>query len=285
MSDDTRMNADESDANDDAPEQSMGQVIWEQVGTLVIAVAIALTIRAFVIEPFRIPSGSMLPTLLVGDHLFVNKFIYGAKIPFTDIRLPALREPERGDVVVFSVARQGSQIIPADKRPELRRDDFVKRVVGLPGDRVEVRAGGHVYINGERIAIEETDAVFIDRGEYGERQLDIGIEQLGDCTHLMLDDPHVRGVPQQGFTVPAGRYFMLGDNRDYSRDSRAWGTVRLEEMKGPAFILYWSWEVNGNFLSFLNPVNWWQAEKRWERVGSRVRCEKEPDLDAAASAS
>ncbi len=113
--------------------------IWEQASTLLLAIAIALTIRTFVIEPFRIPSESMLPTLLIGDHLFVNKFAYGAAVPFTDIRLPGLRDPRRGDVVVFTVAREVGRAIPrihpADQRPDLPRDDFVKRIVGLPGER------------------------------------------------------------------------------------------------------------------------------------------------------
>ena len=92
-----------------APPTSALRSFWDQFGTLAVAIALALSIRAFVIEPYRIPSGSMLPTLLIGDHLFVNKFVYGIKIPFTDLRLPGLREPERGDVVVFTVAKDGAR--------------------------------------------------------------------------------------------------------------------------------------------------------------------------------
>ncbi len=255
----------------ESPERELSTAarIWEQVSTLILAVAIALMIRAFVVEPFRIPSGSMLPTLLIGDHLFVNKFIYGPKIPFTEIRLPGLREPERGDVVVFRVARgEHARIYPADERPDLPVDDFVKRIVGLPGDRIEVRRG-QVYVNGERLEQLDTNEDFVD--ESG-RVLDIKREYLGDCDHAVLDDPRSLGMRMAPVTVPKGRYLMMGDNRDYSNDSRVWGTVRLEDIKGPAFILYWSWDVNGNFLQFLNPWNWWTAEKRWDRVFSRVRC-------------
>ena len=131
-------------------ESSSGGGFWEQVSTIFFAVLIALGIRAFVIEPYRIPSGSMFPTLLIGDHLFVNKFVYGIKIPFTDIRLPGIREPEAGDVVVFTVAKDGYEIHPADRRPELPRESFVKRIVGIPGDRVEVR-GETVWVNGEAL--------------------------------------------------------------------------------------------------------------------------------------
>ena len=121
----------------------VGSGLWEQISTLLLAVLIALGIRAFLVEPYRIPSGSMFPTLLVGDHLFVNKFVYGIKVPFTRIRLPGLREPERGEVVVFTVAKRGGQTFPADQRPELATEEFVKRIVGLPGDRIafeELRA-------------------------------------------------------------------------------------------------------------------------------------------------
>lgn len=265
-----------SDQVDQPGQQAEGtpaQKVWEQVSTLFFAILIALAIRAFVIEPFRIPSGSMLPTLLIGDHLFVNKFVYGMKVPYTDYRLPGLREPERGDVVVFSVGRSSDRIVPADKRPELPRDDFVKRIVGLPGDRVEVRSG-RVYVNNERIDLIETGEFFT--GERGGR-LNVQTEVLGECNHAVLDDPRQLGLQRSAFVIEDGRYFMLGDNRDHSNDSRQWGTVRLEEMKGPAFILYWSWDVNGSFLQFLNPMNWFSAEKRWGRVFQRVRCEEKPE--------
>ncbi|MCZ6465503.1 MAG: signal peptidase I [Proteobacteria bacterium] len=269
----------ETESAEEEP-KSAGQKVWEQVSTLLFAVLIALAIRAFVIEPFRIPSGSMLPTLLIGDHLFVNKFIYGIKIPFTDIRLPGLREPERGDVVVFKVARNGDRIVPADRRPDLPKDDFVKRIVGLPGDRMEVR-DGVLTVNGVVVTRVDTGETF--EGERG-GSLRIHYEQLNGCRHIVLDDPRQTGLPRSPFTVPPGRYFMMGDNRDHSNDSRKWGTVRFEELKGPAFLLYWSWDVNGSFLQFLNPINWFTAEKRWERVFSRVKCDdSEPGVPVQAS--
>jgi signal peptidase I len=251
-------------------------VVWEQISTLLLAVAIALAIRGLVVEPFRIPSGSMLPTLLIGDHLFVSKLSYGPRIPFTDWRLPGLREPRRGDVVVFEVARgdgrrfHPSMIFPADEYPDLPRDDFVKRLVGLPGDRIAVE-DGNVWVNGELLVASDAGSF---RDEETGRSLKVRSEQLFDCRHAVLDDPVVRrGPARREFVVPPDRYFMMGDNRDHSNDSREWGTVRLQEMKGPAFLLYWSWDVNGNALQFFNPVNWWSAEKRWSRVFQRVRCD------------
>jgi signal peptidase I len=260
-------------------------VIWEQVGTLVLAVAIALGIRGFVVEPFRIPSGSMLPTLLIGDHLFVNKFIYGPRIPFTDVRLPGIRDPKRGDVVVFEVAERHParppRFGPADRFPDSPRQDFVKRLVGLPGDRISVH-DGRVTVNGQPLEQWGTGETHLD--EVG-RVLQVRTEDLLGCGHAVLDDSGSRGLDKNSFVVPEGRYFMMGDNRDYSNDSRAWGTVRLEEFKGPAFILYWSWDVNGSALQFFNPVNWFQANKRWDRVFQRVRCEEptRPSTEEAAT--
>jgi signal peptidase I len=262
----------------------------DQVVTLVIAVAIALAIRQFVVEPFRIPSGSMFPTLLIGDHLFVNKLAYGPRIPFSSTRLPGFREPQRGDVVVFEVGRPqgrppGRDIMPIDLAPPgTLREDFVKRLVGLPGDRIEWREG-RVFVNGEALPMRETSEVFFDsRGtRHPVRQ-----EDLGACRHSILSDPSSRNFAMNGrldhgsWVVEPGRYFMMGDNRDDSNDSRGWGTVRLEELKGPAVILYWSWDVNGNMLSFFNPVNWFTADKRWERLFRRVRCEP---VEGGASAA
>ncbi len=254
-------------------EVAKGESLREQVTTLALAIVIALGIRAMVIEPFRIPSESMLPTLVIGDHLFVNKFLYGPKIPFTDVRLPGFREPERGDVVVFEVGRvagqpPGRDIVPVDRRPDARREDFVKRVVGLPGDLIEVR-NGQLFVNHEPVPSALLDATFDD--EHGV-PLAVSEEVLGECTHAITDDPGKTTTGRTPFVVEEGRYFMMGDNRDNSNDSRGWGTVRFEEFKGPAFIIYWSWNSKGNFFHLLNPVNWFTVEKRWDRVFDLIRC-------------
>jgi signal peptidase I len=198
----------------------------------------------------------------------VNKFLYGPLIPFTTIRLPGIREPQRGDVVVFEVAKDGAQIHPADRRPDLPTESFVKRVVGLPGDLVEVKQGTLV-VNGGAVATEPTGERFTVKDG---RSFEIRRETLGDHAHLVLDDPANPGREGR-FTVEPGRYLMMGDNRDDSNDGRYWGTVRLEELKGPAFILYWSWDFDGGWASLLNPLTWWDLlvhRMRWGRIGDPV---------------
>lgn len=244
--------------------------LWEQVSTLAFAVLIALGIRAFVVEPYRIPSGSMFPTLLIGDHLFVNKFVYGIKIPFTRVRLPGLREPQRGDVIVFTVAKLGQQTFPADQRPELSTEEFVKRIIGVPGDRLEFR-GGKVWVNGQAIEPQPLDETFVDDASHA---LSVDAVDLDGRRFKILDDPMLPALEPPPVTVPPGRYFMLGDNRDHSKDSRVWGTVDLAEIKGPAFVIYWSWEFNGSWAELLNPLTWWRLltrEMRWDRIGTLVR--------------
>jgi signal peptidase I len=254
-----------------AASASWARRLWDQFGTLAVAVLLALGIRAFVIEPYRIPSGSMLPTLLIGDHLFVNKFAYGPKIPFTDYRLPGWRKPQRGDVVVFTVARdRAGRIYPADQRPELDSDRFVKRIVGLPGDTIEVR-GGTVFVNGQRVPWESTSDTFND--ENG-RVLRVGREDLPGHEHAILHDPSLAGPERAPITLEPDRYFMMGDNRDYSNDSRIWGTVHGPDIKGPAFVLYWSWDWNGGWVSLLNPATWWDLfahKMRWDRIGHSIQ--------------
>ena len=241
----------------------------EQFGTFAIAVLIALAIRAFVVEPYRIPSGSMFPTLLTGDHLFVNKFLYGIKVPFTRVRLPGLREPARGDVVVFTVAKRGGETLPADRYPELPTEEFVKRIIGIPGDRLEFREG-RVWVNGEPVEPHPLAESFEDPDGI---RLEVSEVSVGGRSFRVLDDPAISPTEPKPVTVPPGRYFMLWDNRDHSKDSRWWGTVDKADLKGPAIFLYWSWNFKGEWPELLNPLTWWRLltrEMRWERMGHGV---------------
>ena len=172
----------------------------EYVEAAVIAVLLALFIRAFVVQAFKIPSGSMEPTLLVGDHILVNKFIYGVKLPYLQTTLIPISKPKRGDVIVFIY-------------PEDRSKDFIKRVIGLPGDKIQVQ-GEQVLINGKPY----------------------------DDKHAYYDEGG--GNVNRSFgpvVVPKDDYFVMGDNRDHSMDSRFWGFVSSKDILGKAFIIYWSW--------------------------------------------
>ncbi len=184
---------------------------WSEA--LIIAVVLALIIRTFVFQAFKIPSGSMLDTLLIGDHLLVNKFIYGTRLPFSDDRYLALRSPQRGDVIVFE--------FPEDEgKSYFQRRDFIKRLIGLPGDVVEIRAK-QVFVNGELLQFEQ--------------------EIHRDNQILpVAAGPRDNMAP---FKVPENQYFVLGDNRDFSFDGRFWGFVDDSKVKGLAFIKYWSWDA------------------------------------------
>lgn len=184
----------------------------EWTESIVVALVLALIIRTFVVQAFKIPSGSMEDTLLIGDHLLVSKFIYGMQIPFTEKRILRFKDPQQGDVIVFE--------FPEDRNKNyFSRRDFIKRVVGVPGDVVEVREK-QVYVNGVKYELpqaihKEADTI---PAEYGPRD------------------------SMKPVTVPADSYFVMGDNRDRSYDSRFWGFVTDPEIKGKAFIKYWSWD-------------------------------------------
>ncbi|UFS70497.1 signal peptidase I [Geomonas sp. RF6] len=189
-------------------------VVREYAESIIIAVLLALVIRTFVVQAFKIPSGSMEDTLAIGDHILVNKFIYGTKIPFTDSRLVKLRDPRQGDVIVFEY-------------PEDPSKDFIKRVVGTPGDTVEV-INKKVYVNGK---------AYDNPHEVHKEQDIIPKEQ----------NPRDFMGPVK---VPANAYFVMGDNRDRSYDSRFWGFVSNEKIKGLAFIKYWSWDKDNFRVRF-----------------------------------
>ncbi len=205
-----------------APEKDRKTLIREYVEAIVIAFILAMFIRTFIVQAFKIPSGSMKPNLLVGDHILVNKFIYGIRNPFTGNVLVPVKEPERGDVMVF--------VYPVD--PD---KDFIKRVVGVPGDRVEV-VNKKVYVNGQLLP-----------------------DDITVHTEKEVLPKEVQPRDNLGpVVVPAHSLFVMGDNRDQSYDSRFWGFVPSENIKGKAFIIYWSWD-SANF------------GVRWNRLGKIIR--------------
>ena len=198
-------------------------ILKEYAEALIIAFVLAMIIRAFFIQAFRIPSGSMLETLQIGDHLLVSKIVYGVKVPFTDKVLVRFSDPGRRDIIVFEY--------PVDPSK-----DFIKRIIGVPGDTIEIR-DKEVYVNGEKL----------------------------DEPYARHTDPHI--IPGQRdnkgpFTVPADNYFCMGDNRDESHDSRFWGFVDRGKIKGKAWIIYWSWPQFS--LGGLTDI-------RWGRIGNVIR--------------
>jgi signal peptidase I len=193
----------------------------EYAEALIIAIILALFIRTFVVQAFKIPSGSMIETLTVGDHILVNKFLYGVKIPFTDEILIPVGKPRRGDVIVF-------------KYPQDESKDFIKRVIGEPGDVVEIR-NKQVYVNQK--SLDEPYAIHQDAVVYTREA-----------------QPRDYYGP---ITVPQDSYFVMGDNRDHSMDSRYWGFVKLNKIKGKAFLIYWSWDKS----------HYWV---RWKRIAHAI---------------
>ncbi len=244
------------------------RLTWEWARSVIIAVILFLGVRAFLVEAFKIPTSSMEGTLLVGDYLLVNKAVYGARVPFLGLMLPAWRDPSRGEVVVFHP-------------PHDPLKNYVKRVVGVPGDTLEMREKT-LFVNGREM--QENYVRHIDR--------------RGDATHsdmrwqrnhllagaFVRDQPYGEGGGEFAddrrsyrdeyrpsrdnwgpISVPEGSYFMLGDNRDNSEDSRYWGFVDRRSIRGQPWRLYFSYDASSR-----HGVHWLQAV-RWERVGQPIR--------------
>lgn len=195
-------------------------VAREYAEALIVALVLALFIRSFIVQAFKIPSGSMLPTLQIGDHILVNKFLYGIRLPYPFERVVVQwGQPHQGDVIVF--------VYPKD-----RTKDFIKRVVAVEGDTVEIRRK-QVYVNG--VKFELSQAAYAD----GDREIHGFRDNYGPAT------------------IPPNKLFVMGDNRDRSHDSRFWGFVNLDDVKGKAFLIYWSWDGEDRWV-------------RWERIGSLI---------------
>lgn len=193
----------------------------EYIEAIVFALILALIIKTFFIQAFKIPSGSMIPTLLKGDQILVNKFVYGTRIPLSDVKVLEVREPHRGDIVVFEY-------------PEDRRTHYIKRLIGLPGDTVEV-INKAVYVNGEPYTVPQA--------QYEDPETLPSAISVRDNFGPVVLPPH--------------SYFMMGDNRDNSRDSRFWGFVDDAELVGNAVVIYWSWDIAaGGLAERIKNVRW-----------------------------
>jgi len=245
-----------------ASQRSRGKNLWENFKSIVGALAIFLLLRAFLVEAYRIPSGSMIPTLLVGDWLFVNKAIFGAHVPFTNTSLPAYREPRRGDVVVFVSPYQADEAgRGADPTPTL-----VKRLVGTPGDTLYMR-NGILYVNG-----------IAQRQGYGTAPIDAA---MGGSVDPLFDWQKKVGLKSSRFgaapaqpshdnwgplVVPPHKLFMMGDSRYNSKDSRYWGFVPRENVRGKPLFVYYSYNADDSD----RPVPM-LTDIRWSRIGHWIK--------------
>ncbi|WP_347988790.1 signal peptidase I [Methylomonas sp. AM2-LC] len=198
-------------------------------------VLIVLLLRSFLFEPFRIPSGSMMPTLLIGDFILVNKFSYGVRLPVLNTKIIEINEPKRGDIVVFRFPKQPSI-------------DYIKRVIGLPGDRIAYY-DKKLYVNGQptkQISLGRYQGVGQGSNMSGAELIN---EDLEGVEHSILISSGVSTV-EDVFVVPAGHYFVMGDNRDNSNDSRYWGTVPEANLVGKAVVIWMNWDWQNSGIAF-----------------------------------
>lgn len=215
-------NLSSKDTTENDQELKKKSSLRENIEAIILAVILAMFIRTFIVQAFKIPSGSMKQTLQIGDHILVNKFIYGVKLPFILTTIIPFKDPQRGDIVVF-------------KFPEEPKKDFIKRVIAVAGDVVEVR-DKKVFVNHKPLN-----------------------HDFGVYTDSNIIPGHIQ--PRDNFgpvVVPEKSLFVMGDNRDHSYDSRFWGFVSLKSVKGKAFMIYWSWDRE-NF------------GVRWSRIGEMLK--------------
>ena len=236
-----------------APEPGAGQWAWEWVKSIAFALVVWLVLRTFLFEAFRIPSQSMERTLLVGDFLFVNKAVYGAEVPFLHWRLPAFREPERGDVVIFDSVE-----------PERDGMKIVKRLIGVAGDTIEMR-GGTLYRNGSALAEPYALQNAEPASESPDRREQMRAWQVSHLVGRSADGYWPDLNDWGPIVVPAESLFVMGDNRDSSYDGRYWGLLPRANVRGTPMFVYYSFDRStGRSLPFLTSI-------RWSRIGHSPR--------------
>jgi len=220
-------------------------IIVEYAKAFFPVILIVLLLRSFLVEPFRIPSGSMVPTLLSGDFILVNKFTYGIRLPVLNSKIISLGGPSRGDVVVFRYPKDPST-------------DYIKRVIGLPGDRISYH-NKLVYVNGEPMQQELLGTYIGEGSALTETGSNLRVEHLGDVTHQILARSE-RQAQDHEVTVPPGHYFVMGDNRDNSNDSRFWGFVPDKNLVGRAFMIWMNFDPADKGVGV-----------RWSRLGTIIK--------------
>jgi signal peptidase I len=263
--------------SEEAP-KSVGRWLWDNAKTWGPAILLVLLIRLFIFEPFKIPSGSMVPTLAIGDHVVVTKFAYGVwvpsvydiplvtnlmpphgsgKWPLTNVELIDMSDPQRGDIIVF-------------RFPNDERYNYIKRIVAIPGDTIQVK-NNKITLNGE-----PEPTVFVDRMSFVNQACGVSnqkryVETIGEVPHYVLTSTgaHSPLANYHEYTVPKDTVFVMGDNRDNSEDSRAWGIVRYDQIKGKAHFIWLSWDACSEGVG---------SKIRQDRIGQSLY--KKPEVPA-----
>ena len=224
------------------PDMVREPIIVEYARSFFPVILLVLGFRSFIAEPFKIPSGSMMPTLLVGDFILVNKFAYGLRLPVLNSKIVSFGEPQRGDVIVFRYPKDPSKA-------------YIKRVIGLPGDEITYH-NKTVQVNGQEIA-QSDEGIYAGSGDEGHKMsgAKLKIEHLPGVDHQILQIPNIDSHKEGPWTVPQGHYFAMGDNRDNSEDSRFWGFVPEENLIGKAFIIWMNWDQGIDFKRIGTLIN------------------------------
>lgn len=225
-------------------------IIVEYAKSFFPVLLIVLILRSFIAEPFKIPSGSMQPTLLEGDHILVNKFAYGIRLPVLGTKLVKVNKPKRGDVIVFR---------------HIDHKDLIKRVVGLPGERITYRAK-NLYINGVQVDLSDRELVRNNNGTVAYKQIE-SLEQIKHSVFTNPDRAIERPPYATDFLIPENSYFVMGDNRDNSLDSRYWGAVNDTAIIGRAVAIWWSWDI----MYWPDFLHFWDFNIRWDRAFTAIK--------------
>ena len=228
-------------------------IIIEYARAFFPVILVVFVLRSFIVEPFRIPSGSMLPSLYIGDFILVSKFSYGIRLPLINQKVFSIGTPKRGEVLVF-------------RYPHDEKTNYIKRVVGLPGDIVDYK-NKRLRINGNVVDLQKSNREDKEQGTQSNEQVRGYIERLGKSSHGILLDTSLGSRDYTRIIVPPDKFFVMGDNRDHSNDSRFWGFVPEENIVGRAFFVWFSWDSNKNDHFWNDYIG---GGANWPRIGTTI---------------
>jgi len=228
-------------------------IVIEYARAFFPVILVVFVLRSFIVEPFRIPSGSMLPSLYIGDFILVSKFSYGIRLPLINQKVFSIGTPKRGEVLVF-------------RYPHDEKTNYIKRVVGLPGDIVDYK-NKRLRINGNVVDLQKSNRQDTEQGTQSNEQVRVYIERLGKSSHGILLDTSLRSRDYTRIIVPPDKFFVMGDNRDHSNDSRFWGFVPEENIVGRAFFVWFSWDSNKNDHFWNDYIG---GGANWPRIGTTI---------------